>query len=56
MEKKGLNIDDIYFNHLRFADDIVLLSTDGQELNIVLNQLKEQTKRKGIKMNLSKPR
>lgn len=54
MGKKGLNVDGVYLNHLRFADDIVLLSTDTQELNTMLNQLNEQSKQIGLKMNLSK--
>lgn len=35
-EKKGINIDGVHLNHLRFVvvDDIVLLSTDIQELNM----------------------
>lgn len=39
MGKKSLNVDGVYLNNLRFADDIVLLSTDIQELHTMLNEL-----------------
>lgn len=55
MAKEGpINIDGSFLNHLRFADDIVLPSTDIRELNTMLNQLNEQYKRIGLKMNPNK--
>lgn len=52
--KKSLNIDGTYLSHLRFADDIVLLSTDVQKLNTMLSELNEQSEKIGLKMNLNK--
>jgi len=53
-EKKGLNIDGVYLNHLRFADDIVLISPDIEELKAMLTELNEISKKIGLKMNLNK--
>ena len=37
-QQKGVNIDGRFLNHLRFADDIMILSTDGEELgNMFVN-------------------
>lgn len=51
---KGLKIDGSYLSHLRFADDIVLISTDIQELKSMLQDLNEKSKEIGLKMNLDK--
>lgn len=51
---KGLKIDGLYLSHLRFADDIVLISTDIQELKSMLQDLSEKSKKIGLKMNLDK--
>lgn len=53
-EGKGLKIDGTFLNHLRFADDIVLISTDIGELNAMMHDLNEKSKEIGLKMNLSK--
>lgn len=52
--ERGLNIDGIHLNHLRYADDLVLISTDVQELNTMINELDEQSRKVGLKMNLNK--
>ena len=53
-ENRGLNIDGTHLHHLRFADDIVLISTDMDELNIMLNELNEESRKIGLRMNLNK--
>jgi len=53
-ENKGVNVDGTYFQHLRFADDIVLISSDIQELKNMLESLNKAANAVGLKMNLSK--
>lgn len=53
-EMKGVNIDGSYLSHLRFADDIVLMSSDIQELNDMIRQLNDASKNVGLEMNISK--
>lgn len=53
-DKKGINIDGSHLNHLRFADDIVLISSNIQELKDMLEQLKGAAEGVGLKMNISK--
>lgn len=53
-EEKGLNVDGIRLNHLRFADDVVLISTDIEELNVMLKELNAKSKEIGLKMNINK--
>ena len=52
--KKGININGKYLSHLRFADDIVLMTVDLNEAQIMLQQLNEESRKVGLKMNLSK--
>ena len=54
MEIKGIRIDGSYLNNLRFADDIVLISSDVSELGEMLEQLNNASKKVGLRMNLSK--
>ncbi|XP_044755023.1 uncharacterized protein LOC123313977 [Coccinella septempunctata] len=51
---KGINVDGSYLNHLRFADDIVLISGNLQELSVMLNELNDALRKVGLKMNISK--
>lgn len=53
-EKCGLYIDGKYLSHLRFADDIVLLSESATQLQHMLNSLNVHSKQVGLEMNLSK--
>ena len=53
-DSKGININGEHINHLRFADDIVLISSNGAELEEMLNQLNEQSCKLGMKMNMKK--
>ena len=54
MEKKGIRIDGSYLNNLRFADDIVLISSDVSELGEMIEQLNNAAKKVGLRKNLSK--
>ena len=54
MEKQGIRIDGSYLNNLRFADDIVLISRDVSQLKEMLEQLNNEAKKVGLRMNLSK--
>lgn len=50
----GLNINGEQLNHLRFADDIVLLSESHEELQFMLSTLDEQSRACGLAMNPDK--
>ena len=53
-EGKGLNINGEHLNHLRFADDIVLIANSSQELQSLITELAEASLEVGLKINLSK--
>lgn len=53
-DQKGIKIDGKYLNHLRFADDIVLFSSDPAELTTMLQELRVVSEAVGLKMNLQK--
>lgn len=53
-ETKGLKIDGEYLNHLRFADDIVICAETPQQLQTMLQELTDESKQKGLKINISK--
>lgn len=53
-ENKGIRIDGNYLNHLRFADDIVIISSNLKELKGMLEELKTASKVAGLKMNIGK--
>lgn len=53
-KNKGINVDGSYLNHLRFADDIVLVSGNLQELSVMLTQLNDALRKVGLKMNIPK--
>ena len=43
-----------HVNHLRFADDIVLISSNGDEIKEMLNQLNKESCKLGMKINMKK--
>ena len=53
-KQNGINIDGQFLSHLRFADDIVLISNDADELGTMLRELKEASEAVGLRINLLK--
>ncbi len=53
-EGKGIKIDDEWFNNLRFADDITLISQDRKEVENMANELVEQCHKVGLSINANK--
>ncbi|CAK1591052.1 unnamed protein product [Parnassius mnemosyne] len=52
--KYGLNINGIKLNHLRFADDLILISEDPKSLQEMLEELVYESDRVGLSMNTTK--
>ena len=52
--QKGININGEHMNHLRFADDIVTISSNLSELETMLQELDEASRVTGLKMNMKK--
>lgn len=52
--KVGININGRYLSHLRFADDIVLLSESATQLQQMINSLHEESRKVGLEINLDK--
>lgn len=50
----GLNIKGYYLSHLRFADDLVLLSETSSQLQSLIDSLNTASKQVGLEMNLTK--
>ena len=53
-ENKGVKIDGEFLSNLRFADDIFLCTETPQELQQMLQELSDESKRMGLKMNIAK--
>ena len=53
-EELGVRIDGEYLSNLRFADDIVLFSNNGDELQQMIEDLNRESVRVGLKMNMQK--
>ena len=53
-DNKGINVNGKKLNHLRFADDIVIISRDTAELEEMLSDLNNESRKVGLKMNMSK--
>ena len=52
--KSGININGELFNHLRFADDIVLVANNAGEMEEMLQDLNTKGKQVGLKINAAK--
>ncbi|GBP17400.1 Putative uncharacterized transposon-derived protein F52C9.6 [Eumeta japonica] len=53
-EKVGININGRYLSHLRFADDIILLSESTNQLQEMINTLHDESRKLGLEINLTK--
>lgn len=53
-EEKGININGSRLNHLRYADDIVLISHDPDEVSEMLQELADASKEVGLLINTGK--
>ena len=53
-EKKGISLEGRNFNHLRFADDIVLVAETATDLELLMKQLNKESAKVGLQMNTSK--
>lgn len=53
-ENKGIHIDGEYLNHLKFADDIVIISHSTEEATDMLNDLNTKSRKCGLKINKAK--
>ena len=49
-----MKIDGQFLSNLRFADDIFLSTETPQELQQVLHELSDESRRIGLKMNIAK--
>ena len=49
-----MKIDGEFFTNHRFADDIFLCTETPQELQLMLQELSDKSKRMGLKMNIAK--
>lgn len=54
--KGGINVTGEPLNHLRFADDAVLIVNSSREVNKMLQELNVRSKETGLKINASKTR
>jgi hypothetical protein len=53
-DNKGIEINGDLLNHLRFADDNLLICSSGEELQDMLKQLDTESSKLGLKMNMKK--
>lgn len=53
-ENYGLIINGVRLNHLRFADDLILISVDPKSLQKMLDQLVHESDKVGLSMNTTK--
>ena len=53
-ENKGVKIDGEFLPYRRFADDIFLCTEPPQELQQMLQELSDESRRMGLKMNITK--
>ena len=53
-ENKGTRINGTYLSNLRFADDVVIIAKNSKELGEMIGELKEESQKGGLLMNVSK--
>ncbi len=53
-ESKGIKINGTWFNNLRFADDVVLISQDAEELQEMASEFEEEGLKVGLHINVQK--
>ena len=53
-ENKGVNVNGEMLNHLKFADDIVLIATSWKDAEEMLEDLQCESEKVGLKINISK--
>ena len=53
-ENKGVKIDGEFLSNIRFADDIFLCTETLQELQQMLQELSDESRQMGLKMNITK--
>ena len=55
-ENKGVKRDGQFLSNLRFGDDIFLCTETPQELQQMLQELSDESRRMGLKMDITKPK
>jgi len=53
-EKKVVNINGTYLSNLRFADDVILISEEEEEIKEIIQELNEKGKEKGLTISVDK--
>ena len=53
-ENKGVKIDGQFLSNLRFADDLFVCTETPQELQHMLQELYDESRRMGLKLNIAK--
>ena len=51
---EGIRLNEYNINNIRYADDTVLVADSEEKLQCLLNELSEESERKGLKINKSK--
>ena len=52
--RKEININGVHLSHLHFADDIVLITNNAEELEEMLNELNNESNNIGLRNNMKK--
>ncbi|KAK6018737.1 endonuclease/exonuclease/phosphatase family protein [Ostertagia ostertagi] len=52
--EEGININGYYLNHLRYADDVVIIAHESQKLQRMLQEVYEKSQAVGLKINFTK--
>lgn len=54
LDRNKIKINREYLSYLQFADDMVLFSNDGDELQRMIGDLNQESIKVGLKMNMLK--